>query len=149
MPHARLPVLRIKKVICIHLDCNSENVVYLLSCRVCNLQYVGSTVTSFRLRFNNHKSRIATHSKASRAYKDMDDPLYKHFCSAGHQGVKDVEVTLIDRVNGNECDLREKEGQWAYRLKTLTPDGLNTNDSLYSLAFVLARANTVCFFARA
>ena len=71
----------------------------------------------------------------------------------------------LDRVNGNECDLREKEGQWAYRLKTLTPDGLNTNDffilkigrracgidwdSLYSLAFVLARANTVCFFARA
>ena len=115
-----------------HLDCNSENVVYLLSCRVCNLQYVGSTITSFRLRFNNHKSRIATHSKASRAYKDMDDPLYKHFCSAGHQGVKDVEVTLIDRVNGNECDLREKEGQWAYRLKTLTPDGLNTNDFFYS-----------------
>ena len=115
-----------------HLDCNSENVVYLLSCRVCNLQYVGSTVTSFRLRFNNHKSRIATHSKASRAYKDMDDPLYKHFCSAGHQGVKDVEVTLIDRVSGNECDLREKEGQWGYRLKTLTPDGLNTNDFFYS-----------------
>ena len=93
---------------------------------------MGSTVTSFRLRFDNHKSRIATHSKASRAYKDMDDPLYKHFCSAGHQGVKDVEVTLIDRVSRNECDLREKEGQWAYRLKTLTPDGLNTNDFFYS-----------------
>ena len=57
------------------------------------------------------------------------------------------------------------EKKRAYRLKTLTPDGLNTNDffilktgrhacgidwdSLYSLAFVLALTNTVCFFARA
>ena len=34
---------------------------------------------------------------------------------------------FIDRVV-NEEELREKEGQWAYRLKTMTPDGLNAND---------------------
>ena len=27
--------------------------------------------------------------------------------------VKDVEVTLIDRVNGNECDFREKEHSYS------------------------------------
>ena len=40
------------------LDCNLRNVVYLINCKVCGLQYVGSTTTKFRLRFNNHKSRL-------------------------------------------------------------------------------------------
>ena len=33
------------------LDCNSNNVMYLLTCKVCGLQYVGSTSTKFRLGF--------------------------------------------------------------------------------------------------
>ena len=36
------------------LDCNSRNIVYLISCKVCGFQYVGSTTTKFRLSFNNH-----------------------------------------------------------------------------------------------
>ena len=31
------------------LNCNSTNVVYLLSCKVCGVQYVGSTSTRFRV----------------------------------------------------------------------------------------------------
>ena len=38
-----------------------------------------------------------------------------------------MRIQLIDRVNGEE-QLREKEGQWAYRLNTLDPHGLNDND---------------------
>ena len=34
-------------------NCDSSNVVYLLDCVVCGFQYVGSTSTLFRLRFNN------------------------------------------------------------------------------------------------
>ena len=34
------------------------------------------------------------------------------------------------QVNGEE-QLREKEGQWAYRLKTLVPNGLNDNDFFF------------------
>ena len=33
------------------LDCNSSNVVYLLSCKVCHVQYVGSATTKFGLSF--------------------------------------------------------------------------------------------------
>ena len=59
------------------LDCNSRNVVYLISCKVCGVQYVGSTTTKFRLRFNNHKSRLRAHSKMSAASKDKDDAIYR------------------------------------------------------------------------
>lgn len=40
------------------LNVNSHNVVYLLTCKVCDIHYVGSTSIEFRLRFNDHKSRI-------------------------------------------------------------------------------------------
>ena len=35
-----------------HFHCNNEYVVYLLTCKICRKQYVGSTITKFRLRFN-------------------------------------------------------------------------------------------------
>ena len=46
-----------------NLDCNSSNVVYLISYKSCGKQYVESTTTKFRLRFNNHKSRMRRHSR--------------------------------------------------------------------------------------
>ena len=59
----------------------------------------------------------------------LNIPL-KYFCSEGHSGLNDVRIQLIDRVNGKD-KLREKEGQWAYRLKTLDPNGLNENDFFF------------------
>ena len=39
-----------------NLTCSSCNVIYLASCLECNVQYVGSTSTPFKVRFRNHKS---------------------------------------------------------------------------------------------
>ena len=113
------------------LNCNSTNVVYLISCKVCQKQYVGSTTTKFRLRFNNHKSRLRAHSGLSIANKAKDDMVYRHFFSPGHHGLEDVSVQLIDRV-ADESSLLDKEGQWAYRLGTIKPQGLNESDFFFS-----------------
>ena len=40
------------------LSCSSQNVIYLATCAKCNLQYVGSTSTEFKVRFRNHKSNM-------------------------------------------------------------------------------------------
>jgi len=48
-------------VINFNVHCNSDHVVYLLSNGKCDMQYVGSTITKFRTRFNNHKSRLNVH----------------------------------------------------------------------------------------
>ena len=37
-------------------NCDSSGVVNVLGCKVCGEQYVGSTFTPFRVRFNNYKS---------------------------------------------------------------------------------------------
>ena len=77
-----------------NLNCNSENMVYLITCKVCGIQYVGSTTTTFRFRFNNHRSRINAHLKFSSGNKSNDDFLYQHFHSSGHLGLSH----LIDRA---------------------------------------------------
>ena len=112
------------------LNRNSCNVLYLISCRKCGLQYVGSTSTKFILRFNNHKASVRRHERLSEQDQMEDDLLYKHFWSEGHSGMADMNVQLIDRVSGRE-ELRDKERQWAYRLNTLSPYGLNDSDFFY------------------
>ena len=112
------------------LNCNSCNVVYLITCKICGLQYVGSTTTKFRLRFNNHKSRIRRHEKLEQVNRENDDLFYKHLWSEGHNGLSDVKIQIIHRVNG-ERELRETEGQWAYKLNTLSPYGLNDDDFFF------------------
>ena len=64
--------------------------------------------------------------------RNKDYLLYRHFFGPGHHGLEDVSVQLIDQVSREESALRDKEGQWAYRLNSIQPQGLNISDSFYS-----------------
>ena len=92
---------------------------------------MGSTTARSRLRFKNHKSRIRAHARLSVNDKSKDDLIYQHFHGPAHSGINDLHIQLIDRVN-DEKDLLDREGQWAYRLKSVKPHGLNENDFFFS-----------------
>ena len=47
-----------------NLTCDSKNVIYLVACKKCKLQYIGSTTTEFKVRFRNHKSSMITNKKS-------------------------------------------------------------------------------------
>ena len=55
--HSRLMVAKSKRY---HLNCKSKNVIYLVNCNKCSVQYVGSTSNEFKVRFRNHKSTMLT-----------------------------------------------------------------------------------------
>ena len=40
------------------MNCATENVVYLISCTRCGVQYVGETSQKLRSRFNNHRNTL-------------------------------------------------------------------------------------------
>ena len=40
-----------------NLNCNDKCLVHLSSCKICGLQYIGSTTDPFRYRWNNSKDR--------------------------------------------------------------------------------------------
>ena len=48
-----------------HLNCKSKNVIYLVTCKKCSVQYVGSTSNEFKVRFRNHKSTMLTKKNTS------------------------------------------------------------------------------------
>lgn len=107
-------------------NCDSCSVVYLIKCKKCSKIYVGSTITSFRKRFNNHKSSLTRYGKGQRNIPGAH--LYAHFFVGDHNGLEDVSVMIIDRCDANEPT--EREGFWAYQLGSFTPEGLNTRDFL-------------------
>ena len=81
-------------IINFRLNCNSDHVVYLLSCAKCEMQYrhVGSTINKFRTRFNDHKSRLNAHGGLSAHSKAKDDVVYKHFNQSDHNGLDEVRI---------------------------------------------------------
>ena len=53
-----------------NITCSTSNVIYLISCRVCEIQYVGETRTTLKRCFYSHRSTVNT--------KKLDTPVGQH-----------------------------------------------------------------------
>ena len=112
------------------LCCTSSNVIYLISCKLCKEQYVGSAFKdNFKPRFRVHKSDVITG-------KDRCG-VAKHFltkCTNGNK-VENIEVQLIEQVREGNYDLEGKlwcrEKYWQAQLFTLS-HGMNSTWDWYS-----------------
>ena len=89
----------------LHLDCKSENVIYLVTCKKCKKQYLRSCITRFRTRFNNYCS---CHRKFCRGHSVIQVLFHAHFMLDGHCGIDDWEIILIDKGR-NKQETRKKE----------------------------------------
>ena len=58
----------------------------------------------------------------------MQEHLFKHFNSMGHNGFFNVSITLIDKTDGKNP--KKREDYWRRTLKTYSPFGLNVEDSV-------------------
>ena len=86
-------------------NCSTKNIIYLITCKKCGIQYVGETSQALRSRFNNHRNRL----------KQLCDlHLYNHFNSDGHS-LDDIQIMPIEEVvvlsddNLNLVSKRQKE----------------------------------------
>ena len=98
-------------------DCDSAGVIYVIICKKCSKIYMGSTITSFRRRFNNHKSSVKRYGNGERGIPG--EHLYAHFYERGHEGIKDMLVKIVDRTDVS--DPTKREGFWAYKLDSFVP----------------------------
>ena len=48
-----------------NLNCNSNNLIYLVECKECEKQYIGQTKRSLRHRTNNHRADIRSENRSS------------------------------------------------------------------------------------
>ena len=106
------------------LTCKTSNVIYLISCAKCKVQYVGLTSQKVKNRFSQHKSHIKN--------DNLNTFLCNHFNSNDHS-FSDCRVQIIDYIEPSlnldkdtaSHQLRELEDYWIKTLNCVYPFGLN------------------------
>ena len=113
------------------LSCNTDNLVYLITCDHCSCQYVGETSQQLNGRFNDHRYTFTHLNKGSNS-----TVLRDHF-TTGLCNKKSFKVQIIETIkqpgqysNGNmnkeTAGLRkDREKYWMKELRTVYPYGLN------------------------
>ena len=105
------------------IDCTSKMVVYLVTCKKCQKQGVGST-DDFYQRLSNYKSNIISGKNTC--------CIEGHFLDR-HHSFEDFEVIVIAKLENIPVDrkalftrLRKFEGYWQMELCTIKPRGMNS-----------------------
>ena len=95
-----------------------------MSCKVCDLQYVGSTTNKYYFRWNNYKEND---TKALRGKEQMQPELSEHFVVDNRNCfLTDCSITLNEKKDGSNPTRREE--YWKKVLETVAPYGLNTSN---------------------
>ena len=78
------------------LNCNSEKVLFLPRCKICDdIPYVGKAKTKFRVRFNNYKSKHRPFRKGKQNVPQKR--FHSHYIQDCHRAIDDWEVTLSEK----------------------------------------------------
>lgn len=113
-----------------HFNCKSSNLIYLVTCKLCSMQYVGETQRKLSDRLTDHRSTIFT-------FKNT--PIANHFALPDHS-IAHILITPIDTLSAAEflsCRsdrpkirslLLRKESHWQRELRTYAPDGINLHN---------------------
>ena len=109
----------------VNVMCNSSNLIYLIECTICKIQYVGQTKNKILVRMNQHYSSIKN---------KLETPVSRHFNSHTFEGFYPIRIyilTLIredaDSIEGSE-QRNKWENYWMARLYSYVPKGLNIKD---------------------
>ena len=107
-------------------NCQSNNLIYLISCKKCPAQYVGETYRKLGTRMSEHMNDVT---------KKHDTTVAHHFSSNGHcKGDMIFEVISyvylhIPPNSPEGIDIRRSvEKKWIHKLKTSQYPGLNVLD---------------------
>ena len=83
-----------------YLDCDSEYIIYLSTCKKCGGQYCGKSTRKFKQRHSGHKQEI----------KNSYGDLGHHFGGNNGCGYHNVNIQIIDQVQfGDMNELAERE----------------------------------------
>ena len=120
------------------IDCDTENVIYLINDLTCNLSSIGCTADSMKVRFRNHKSHIkharrtcevSIHFSENQGVHTIDKSTYKAYDDSLK---KQLEVIILEKVDVTNIlqdtksrlkECKRREWYWMNQLKTLKQYG--------------------------
>ena len=102
--------------ICHKYNCLSYNVIYLVTCDTCDMQFVGHTTQKLSQKFRDYCYR-----DSDGITKAMDNHFNDYKCYRN-----DIRIQIIDHVGvGENNRLEPKEMLWATELQTFKPKGFD------------------------
>jgi len=103
------------------ITCKITNVIYCITCRKCNIQYIGQTSREFGQRIYEHVYSVA-HPTTKRT------PVSGHFSKNGHTS-SDLKFSVVEWIKGDPSSTKplrlKREDHWIWSFRTLHPYGLN------------------------
>ena len=100
-----------------HFDCTTSNIIYCITCTLCNKLYIGESDRKLGDRFREHLLDVK--NKGS----DLFKPVARHFNLPGHSH-KHMEICGINLHFGNNETRKRKEQRLIFRLGTLALNGI-------------------------
>ncbi len=108
-----------------NVTCQSNNLIYTLTCDICGIQYVGQTKNRIMDCFNGHKSDIRN---------NKDTTVARHMATHNATENPPITISIVHYIGASAsstlgAELRNKwERMWMARLCTYIPQGLNIQD---------------------
>ena len=81
-------------------DCCTKNVVYVIECKRCAVQYIGEMVSTLCVCLTGH--RLDIH------HQRTDRPVAKHFCQADHS-IHNLTIMAVEKIHRNDINLRQRK----------------------------------------
>ena len=110
-----------------NLTCNTKNLIYMIQCNRCNLQYIGETKRRLKDRFNEHRRTIDNPNS-----KSKPTTVAEHFLSSPNHTANDMQLIPIEKIFSNRDSIRKaREAFLIQKGRTIDPDGLNIREETY------------------
>ena len=97
------------------LNCQSSNLIYLVTCSACSMQYVGRCETSLKVRHHKHRTQL----------RHKTEGIGRHFDKCG--GYENFHISVIENVK-KPHSIKDREVWWTKELETMHPLGMNLRD---------------------
>ena len=115
-----------KPVTSLHTTCNTKNLIYMVQCNRCHLQYIGETKRRLKDRFNEHRRTVDKTNISSKP-----TTVSEHFLSHPNHCHTDMQLIPLEVIHSSRDSIRKARESFLIDLAgTLEPHGLNRRDEL-------------------
>ena len=102
------------------ITCETFNVIYLIQCRLCNLQYIGENKRRLKDRFNERRRPILN---PTRNY--IHNAISEHLLTSNHSDNHMLLIPFEKLKNGRDSFRKAREAHLIHKAKTIKPLGIN------------------------
>ena len=92
------------------VDCKTKNIIYMLGCKKCKMQYIGETHRTIQDRFSEHLGYVRNNH--------TNKVTGEHFNSKGHKQ-SDMSITVVEKLhNGSSLFRKQREKMYKTKFNT-------------------------------